>query len=309
MFEKIFGNDEVKKILYNDINSNKIVSSYIFEGKDSDYLVSLAMEFAGLLLKSKTPEKKADFALYGRTDKIKKEDAQSIAKDVYIRPFELDRKVYLLLEAEGIQVESQNVLLKTLEEAPSYVVIILVTKSLNMILDTIISRSKVIRVNPLSKSELISYIELNYPKLINKELYASIAIGEISTLKSFIEDDNEMHLRKQSINIVIDILKSKYYESIKNLEFLEENKDDIEKILTYFEIFIKDIVSSESRIINLDYKDEIKSLKGLSIYDLVDSINMIEETKRYLANSGNFRLHLETLVLNMLEKFDRWFNE
>ena len=45
MFEKIFGNDEVKKILYNDINNNKIVSSYIFEGKDSDYLESLAMEF------------------------------------------------------------------------------------------------------------------------------------------------------------------------------------------------------------------------------------------------------------------------
>ncbi len=62
MFEKIFGNDEVKKILYNDINNKKIVSSYIFEGKDSDYLESLAMEFAGLLLNSKIPDKKADFS-------------------------------------------------------------------------------------------------------------------------------------------------------------------------------------------------------------------------------------------------------
>lgn len=79
----------------------------------------------------------------------------------------------------------------------------------------------------------------------------------------------------------------------------------MKKILTYFEIFIKDIASSEERIINLDYKDEIKSLKGLALYDLVDSIDMIEETKRYLSNSGNFRLHLETLVLNMIEKFDR----
>lgn len=305
MFEKIFGNDEVKKILYNDINNKKIVSSYIFEGKDSDYLESLAMEFAGLLLNSKIPDKKADFALFGKGEKIKKEDAQSIAKDVYIRPFELDRKVYMLLGAEDIQIESQNVLLKTLEEAPSYVVVILVTKSLNMILDTIISRSKVIRVMPLSKNELMDYINQNYPKLDNKELYASISMGDISALKSFIEDEKEMTLRKMSIDAAIKVLKKKRYESVKEIDFFEENKENIEKILTYFEILIKDIASSADRIVNLDYKDEIKNLKGLALYDLVDSIDTIEETKRYLGNSGNFRLHLETLVLNMIEKFDR----
>lgn len=305
MFEKIFGNDEVKKILYNDINNKKIVSSYIFEGKDSDYLESLAMEFAGLLLNSKIPDKKADFALFGKGEKIKKEDAQSIAKDVYIRPFELERKVYMLLGAEDIQIESQNVLLKTLEEAPSYVVVILVTKSLNMILDTIISRSKVIRVMPFSKDELMDYINENYPKLDNKELYAYISMGDISALKSFIEDEKEMTLRKMSIDAAIKVLKKKRYESVKEIDFFEENKENIEKILTYFEIFIKDIASSADRIVNLDYKDEIKNLKGLALYDLVDSIDMIEETKRYLGNSGNFRLHLETLVLNMIEKFDR----
>lgn len=305
MFEKIFGNDEVKKILYNDINNKKIVSSYIFEGKDSDYLESLAMEFAGLLLNSKIPDKKADFALFGKSEKIKKEDAQSIAKDVYIRPFELERKVYMLLGAQDIQIESQNVLLKTLEEAPSYVVVILVTKSLNMILDTIISRSKVIRVMPLNKNELMDYINENYPKLDNKELYASISMGDISALKSFIEDEKEMTLRKMSIDAAIKVLKKKRYESVKEIDFFEENKENIEKILTYFEIFIKDIASSADRIVNLDYKDDIKNLKGLSLYDLVDSIDTIEETKRYLGNSGNFRLHLETLVLNMIEKFDR----
>ena len=280
MFEKIFGNDEVKKILYNDINNKKIVSSYIFEGKDSDYLESLAMEFAGLLLNSKIPDKKADFALFGKGEKIKKEDAQSIAKDVYIRPFELERKVYMLLGAEDIQIESQNVLLKTLEEAPSYVVVILVTKSLNMILDTIISRSKVIRVMPLNKNELMDYINENYPKLDNKELYASISMGDISALKSFIEDEKEMTLRKMSIDAAIKVLKKKRYESVKEIDFFEENKENIEKILTYFEIFIKDIASSADRIVNLDYKDEIKNLKGLALYDLVDSIDTIEETKR-----------------------------
>lgn len=211
----------------------------------------------------------------------------------------------MLLGAEDIQIESQNVLLKTLEEAPSYVVVILVTKSLNMILDTIISRSKVIRVMPLSKNELMDYINENYPKLDNKELYASISMGDISALKSFIEDEKEMTLRKMSIDAAIKVLKKKRYESVKEIDFFEENKENIEKILTYFEIFIKDIASSADRIVNLDYKDEIKSLKRLALYDLVDSIDMIEETKRYLGNSGNFRLHLETLVLNMIEKFDR----
>ncbi len=134
-------------------------------------------------------------------------------------------------------------------------------------------------------------------------------MGDISALKSFIEDEKEMTLRKMSIDAAIKVLKKKRYESVKEIDFFEENKENIEKILTYFEIFIKDIASSADRIVNLDYKDEIKNLKGLALYDLVDSIDTIEETKRYLGNSGNFRLHLETLVLNMIEKFDRWLYE
>lgn len=309
MFEKIFGNDEVKKILYNDINDNKIVSSYIFEGKDTAYVESLAMEFAGLLLKSKNPEKKADFASFGKFDKIYKENAQSIAQDVYIRPFELERKVYFLHNAQDIQDESQNVLLKTLEEAPKYAVVILITKSLSAILDTIISRSKIIRVKPLSKDEIFNYIDKKYPKLDNKKLYASIARGSTEAIDNFLNDDSERALRKKSMEMIIDILSKDRYESIKNLDFLEEEKDKIEKILTYFEIFIKDIASSEDRIINLDYKDELKKYKYIALYDLTTCIDMIEETKKFLNNSGNFRLHLETLILNIIEKIDRWLNE
>lgn len=304
MFDKIFGNDEVKTILYNDISTNSIVSSYIFEGNDSDYVESLAMEFAGLLLNSKDPEKKADFASFGKTEKINKENAQFIAQDVYIRPFELERKVYLLHNAQDIQVESQNVLLKTLEEAPKYVVVIFITKSLNMILDTIISRSKIIRVKPLSKDEVLSYIEKNYPNLENKELYASISMGSLGVLDKLINDESELILRKKSMDVLIDILDKKRYESIKHLEFLEEHKDDIEKILSYFESFIKDIASPDERVINVDYKAQLKKYRSMPLYSLVNSIDMIEETKRYLSNSGNFRLHLETLILNMIE-FDR----
>lgn len=305
MFEKIFGNDEVKKILYNDINDNTIVSSYIFEGKDTYYVESLAMEFAGLLLKSKDPEKKADFTSFGKDDKINKENAQFVSQDVYIRPFELERKVYFLHNAQDIQVESQNVLLKTLEEAPKYVVVIFTTKSLNMILDTIISRSKIIRVKPLSKDEVLKYIEANYPNVENKALYASLAMGNLGYLDELIKDDKELELRKKSIAMVMDILNQDRYESIRKLEFLEENKDDIEKILSYFEIFIKDVVSPSDRIINIDYKNELKKYRELSLYDLTKCVDMIEETKRYLSNSGNFRLHLEILILNMIDNFIR----
>lgn len=301
MFEKIFGNDEVKKILYNDITANSIVSSYIFEGKDTDYVESLAMEFAGLLLKSKDPEKKADFASFGKSEKINKDNAQFVAKDVYIRPFELDRKVYLLHNSEDIQVESQNVLLKTLEEAPKYVVVIFITKSLNMILDTIISRSKIIRVKPLSRDEVIAYIEKNHPNLDDKALYASISMGSLGRLDKLLKDDEELSLRKKSLDMLIDILDKKRYESIKQLDFLEEHKDDIEKILSYFESFIKDMASPDERVVNIDYKSKLKKYRSIALYSLTKSIDMIEETKRYLSNSGNFRLHLETLILNIID--------
>lgn len=74
--------------------------------------------------------------------------------DVYIRPNEGKRKVYLIPRAQAMLDPAQNALLKLLEEPPSYCAFILMTDNPEKILTTIRSRAVELSLFPLSDLDL-----------------------------------------------------------------------------------------------------------------------------------------------------------
>ena len=70
-----------------------------------------------------------------------------MVKDVFEKPIRSERKVYIINDGEKMTKEAQNSLLKTLEEPPEYVVIILITSNENLLLNTIKSRCAKIKFN------------------------------------------------------------------------------------------------------------------------------------------------------------------
>ena len=75
------------------------------------------------------------------------EDIRNIRQDAYIAPNEGRRKVYIIKNAGDMSQQSQNALLKVLEEPPEYVVFILTCKSRSELLDTVLSRVQIFTVN------------------------------------------------------------------------------------------------------------------------------------------------------------------
>lgn len=75
------------------------------------------------------------------------EDIRNIRQDAYIAPNEGERKVYIIKNAGDMSQQSQNALLKVLEEPPEYVVFILTCKSRSELLDTVLSRVQIFNVN------------------------------------------------------------------------------------------------------------------------------------------------------------------
>ena len=75
------------------------------------------------------------------------DDIRSIRQDAYIAPNEGQRKVYIIKNAGDMSQQSQNALLKVLEEPPEYVVFILTCGSRAELLDTVLSRVQIFTVN------------------------------------------------------------------------------------------------------------------------------------------------------------------
>lgn len=72
---------------------------------------------------------------------------RNLVKQSHIRPLEFENKVYIIRNAENMNVNASNALLKTLEEPPSFSKFILTTKNPLKLLDTIISRCSVYNFN------------------------------------------------------------------------------------------------------------------------------------------------------------------
>ncbi len=173
MFENIIGNTSNKKILEKAIETGKISHSYIFSGPEGIGKSLFAKEFAKAILCENTQNKPCnncksciEFDNYNNPDiviidekeeSIKTELIKNLTNDVLKKPLNGNRKIYIIDNSENMTREAQNTLLKTLEEPPEYIVIILITKNHNLLLNTIKSRCIKIQFAELTDEELIEY--------------------------------------------------------------------------------------------------------------------------------------------------------
>lgn len=74
------------------------------------------------------------------------------------RPLEAPYKVILILQAEKLNPQAGNALLKSLEEPPLYALFILITERIDQLLPTIVSRSQIVRFRPLKREIIRDYL-------------------------------------------------------------------------------------------------------------------------------------------------------
>ncbi len=180
-------------------------------------------------------------------------------------------KVIIIENAENMNLEASNALLKTLEEPPKNTLIILTTSDQNKLLPTIVSRTKKIRFRPLSRKEIFEILSLKTTEEKAKTL-ASISQGSLclpmhilqkenlykygkdlySLLVLSIEDSNKIHpegiisigeiidkLENEDIFIIVSILEIFIYKKLLKGEISAEIYDKILKELNLLKIAIK----------------------------------------------------------------------
>lgn len=236
MFDKVIGHDIPKKILTNDIDKNKISHAYAFVGPMGVGKEKLAEEFAKKLLNVDDLKVAIDYKkiekLDGKKNILVEQIRKELVEDVYIHPARGDYKVYVIDNAEYLNEESQNSLLKTLEEPPSYVCIILITQNMQSFLPTIISRVKQIKFDKLTDREINEYCALNdIENNFNQNMLSYIdgSVGKLVKLKQ----EEEFNLFKQTEEIVENIKKKNEGQVLKLIDKISFKNTDALDYLEY----------------------------------------------------------------------------
>src|SRR3954470_3603541 len=104
-------------------------------------------------------------------------------------PFESRRRVFVLERVDTMNDEVANRLLKTLEEPPHYVHLILLTDQLGQVLDTVVSRCQLVRFDPLPRERIVERLERNGVEPQRADAAARLALGDGGRAEFLAGDD------------------------------------------------------------------------------------------------------------------------
>ena len=103
---------------------------------------------------------------------IRIDDVRALRHDLHMRPFEAERRVYLILDAQRMNEDAADALLKDLEEPPPYAVLVLVATELGPLPPTILSRCQLVPFRRLSERAVREWIAERSPERSEAEIRA-----------------------------------------------------------------------------------------------------------------------------------------
>lgn len=281
----IVGNDGIGKSII-----AKYISNQIIEGRDNAESVDIVK-------------------YYPSSSSFGVDDVRTIINEVNKKPYESDKKVLILYRCDKLTTQAQNALLKTIEEPPKGVYLILLSDSLEMILDTIKSRCQIYKLTPLNKEEISAYIEDKYTDLTSDDKKSALAYsaGVPGKVDRFIGDENLKRLRDICIELFEDILKREQGIVLKYGDMLKNSKDNKIELLNILLSYIRDIMifkelNNSELIVNFDKVYKIKDIsRGMSYKKLESMLEYIKEARINLNSNTNYSMTISVLLMGFAE--------
>ena len=153
-FNELIFSSNAYNIVSLDASLGRVSHAYLFLNKDENYLYKFCENIAKLLININDKENQdknnlriekhihPDVKIFGLDKAIDAATASKIVDDSNYSPFESDKKVFMIFNANQMNETAQNKILKTIEEPPRNTFFILSASSANKLLPTIISRVK-----------------------------------------------------------------------------------------------------------------------------------------------------------------------
>ena len=302
-FNEILGNNKIKQDLQEIIDNNTISHSYMFVGIDGIGKKLIAKEFARKILclnkqnqncatcdsciKFNSGNNPDFLEIFPDGNSIKIAQMREMQEKVYQKPIVSDKKVFIIDQVEKMTEEAQNSLLKTLEEPPEYMVIILITSNENKLLNTVKSRCIRINFTGLSKQDITKYAGAHQINISSQNLLEMCggSIGKLEKINENIDDYNNLEL---ATNKLIDGKLKNVVEEMNCFNILYESKEIIQDLLDYMTVLIYLHISKEK-----DYRQKF-----------LNTIKLIEETKQRLNSNTNYDMSIDNLLFKIWEEFN-----
>ena len=298
MSDFILGNEKIRHHLRESIIKRSISHAYILAGDKGIGKSKIAREFAMELICDKNTgcgecpacrqflagaypdffymdaEGKESIGI----DRIR----ENIVNDVSIRPYHGKVKIYIIDEADKMTVGAQNALLKTIEEPPEYVVILLLVRNMSILLETIRSRCIKLLLSAVSNDRTKRWLVEKGTSEDLATVVASYSNGAPGIAKAMAESEDFAGMYNQNVEFLKKISEASINDILLFIEELKKRTGGFRDFINFLRLWYRDIcilkltkkidnlvfIREESIILRLSREYTLKKIN--SIIDLID---------------------------------------
>ena len=298
MSDFILGNEKIRHHLRESIIKQSISHAYILAGDNGIGKSKIAREFAMELICEKhtgcgecpacrqfLADAYPDFFYMDADgkesigiDRIR----ENIVNDVSIRPYHGKVKIYIIDEADKMTVGAQNALLKTIEEPPEYVVILLLVRNMSLLLETIRSRCIKLLLSAVSNDRIKRWLVEKGTSEDLATVVASYSNGAPGIAKAMAESEDFAGMYNQNVEFLKKISEASINDILLFIEELKKRTGGFKDFINFLRLWYRDIcilkltkkidnlvfIREESIILRLSREYTLKKIN--SIIDLID---------------------------------------
>ena len=231
-----------------------------------------------------------------------------INNDIVIKPYSSRYKVYIVDEAEKMNQQAQNALLKTIEEPPAYAVILLLTTNADSFLPTILSRCITLNLKVVKEDVIKSYLMKTYhiPDY-QADVCAAFSQGNVGKAIQLASSEEFGELKASVLQLMKRLEDIDLYEMTAAVKQIAEYKLTVNDYFDLMMIWFRDVLymKATNDVNGLIFKDEVYDIKKQAAkrsYQGIETIiRALETAKVRISANVNFDLVIELLLLTIKE--------
>ena len=219
-----------------------------------------------------------------------------ISEDIFVKPLISDKKIYVIHDEKPIGTEGQNAFLKVLEEPPSYAVIFLIVRDRSALLETVLSRGIICRIEPCKKCETVEFIKEKFPESAHMaEFIADYSGGVLGEAEKMAGEGGFFQFREEFYTVLAQIAERRSNGICEVLKFYTKNKDKVDILGNLLTSWLRDAYYIKSTgdmdIINYDYKNNIYTFSACMTEEkIINAINKTFDMAKKFSKGNNLEL-------------------
>lgn len=334
VFKDILGHEQIIGHLRNAITMDKVSHAYIINGPDKSGKMMLAEAFAQTLQCERLSETIASggaaepcmechscrqaegrnqpdiiYVKHEKPNTISVDDIRTqVNNDIVIKPYSSSHKIYIIDEAEKMNVQAQNALLKTIEEPPAYAVILLLTTNADTFLPTILSRCVSLNIKAVADEKIKKFLMSRYQVPdYQADICVAFAQGNVGKAIQLASSEDFNGMKASALQLIRRLKDIELYEMGEAVKQISEYKLSINDYFDLMMIWYRDVLlfKATGDVNGLVFKDEVYDIKRQAEKSSYNGIEEILEALRKaqirLNANVNFDLVIELLLLTIKE--------